>query len=90
LLDRGAEEETKEVVSMQISKRFALALSGAAFAGAAALTLGAASPASAAVSAPASVPAAGVAQSLVFCGGGGCGGWGGWCDCWCDDWDDCD
>lgn len=68
---------------MQIPKRLALVLSGAAFAGAAALTVGAAAPASAAVSAPASAPATG--QSLVshIFDWGCCGG------CWddCDDWD---
>jgi hypothetical protein len=57
---------------MGISKRLALAISGAAFAGAAALTLGAAAPASAAVSAPASAPAIGTPQSLVSHIFGGC------------------
>jgi hypothetical protein len=72
---------------MKISKRLALSLSGAAFAGATGLMFGAAAPAGATVSAPASIQAVGAPQSLVFCGGGGCGGW---CDSWCDDWDDCD
>lgn len=69
---------------MGIPKRFALAVSGAAFAGAVALTAGAA-PAGAAVSAPAGAPATGTPQHLVdqiFTGGcgGGCS----------DDWNDCD
>jgi hypothetical protein len=63
---------------MAVKKRLALAISGAAFAGAAALTMGAASPADAAtMSAPAST------QHLVTCGGWGCGCWD-WCDDWCD------
>ena len=83
---------------MHISKRLALAISGTAFAGAAALGLGVAAPAGAAVSAPTQ----GVA-SHIFCGGGfsscggGCGsscGCGGGCGGGfffddCDD-DDCD
>ncbi len=69
--------------SMGISKRLALVLSGAAFAGTAALTLGAAAPAGAAVAAPASAPATGTHLTSIF----GCGGcWGCWDDC--DDWDD--
>jgi hypothetical protein len=64
---------------MAISKRLALVISGAAFAGAAALTMGA-SPAGAATT---SAPATG--QHLVsHFGWWGCG----W-DC-CDDWDDWD
>lgn len=84
---------------MNISKRLALTISGGAFVGAAALGLGAAAPAGAAVSAPTQ----GVASHL-FCGGGGCGGgWGGGCGSSCgggdwggggfffdDDDDDCD
>jgi hypothetical protein len=71
------------VVFMGISKRLALVISGAAFTGAAALTVGAAAPAGAAVSAPASAPMTG--QTLVnHIFGCGC-----WSDCWddCDDWD---
>jgi hypothetical protein len=65
--------------SMAISKRLAVAISGAAFAGAAALTMGAAAPAGAATQ---SAPVTG--QHLVSWG------WGcGW-DCCDDDWDDWD
>lgn len=80
---------------MGIPKRLALVISGAAFAGGAALMLGAASHANAAV-APASAPATGTPQSLAsqFFWGGGCGNCGncGCCDC-CDNFffdDDCD
>ncbi|MCW2947217.1 MAG: hypothetical protein JWR24_3934 [Actinoallomurus sp.] len=68
---------------MGIPKRLALVISGAAFAGGAALMLGAASHASASV-APASAPATGTPQSLAgqFFWGGGCGGCG-CCGC-CD------
>jgi hypothetical protein len=72
--------ETTRGVSMAISKRLAVAISGAAFAGAAALTMGAATPAGAAT---VSAPATGQhLTSLVTWG------WGCW-DC-CDDWDDWD
>jgi hypothetical protein len=57
---------------VHISKRLALTISGGAFVGAAALGLGAAAPAGAAVS----TPTQGVTNQL-FCGGGG--GWGGGC-----------
>jgi hypothetical protein len=83
---------------VNISKRLALTISGGAFVGAAALGLGAAAPAGAAVS----TPTQGVANHL-FCGGGGCGGgcgsscgWGGGCGGGCgggfdfDDFDDDD
>jgi hypothetical protein len=64
---------------MGISKRLAVVLSGAALAGGAALTLGAA-PAGAAVSSPASAPATGQALiAHIFS-----------CGCWSDCWDDCD
>jgi hypothetical protein len=68
---------------MAISKRLAVVISGAAFAGAAALTMGAATPAGAATT---NVPV--TAQhlgSLFSC-------WGSWgCDCSCDDdWGDWD
>lgn len=67
---------------MAISKRLAVAISGAAFAGAAALTMGAASPASAATTAPAT--AQHIGTSLVTW-------WGcGWDCCCCDDWGDWD
>lgn len=70
---------------MRIPKRMALGISGLAFAGATALTLGAAAPAGAQTvsSAPAQV------QFLPACGGGwGWGCWSGW-DCWDDCFDDC-
>jgi hypothetical protein len=80
----------KGVIFVRISQRLALGISGAAFVGAAALTVGAAAPASAAVSAP----AIGAPQSLangLFCGGFSdcccCGGFGGG---FFDDFDDCD
>ncbi len=65
---------------MGISKRLAVVISGAAFAGGVALTMGAAAPANAAP-----VPAS--SQTLVnhiF----NCGCWGCCDDCWddCDDW----
>jgi hypothetical protein len=63
---------------MAISKRLAVAISGAAFAGAAALTMGA-TPASAATT-PATTHHASIV-SLFGCGWGGCG-----CDDDCD-WD---
>lgn len=66
---------------MAISKRLALVISGAAFAGAAALTTMGATPAGAAtMTAPAT------SQHLVAWGG--CG-WDCCCDC-CDCWDDWD
>jgi hypothetical protein len=68
---------------MAISKRLALAISGAAFAGAAALTMGA-TPAGAATM---SAPATGQHVSTLATWGGGCG-WDCCCDCW-DDWDWC-
>ena len=64
---------------MAISKRLAVAISGAAFAGVAALTMGAATPAGAATT---NVPVTGQhLGSLVS-----------WWGCWdcCDDWDDWD
>jgi hypothetical protein len=67
---------------MAISKRLALVISGAAFAGAAALTMGA-SPAEAATT---SAPATSQHLASHF-GGWGCG-WDCCCDCW-DDWDFC-
>ncbi|GAA4607530.1 hypothetical protein GCM10023195_28680 [Actinoallomurus liliacearum] len=66
---------------MRIPKRMALGISGLAFAGATALTLGAAAPAGAQT-------VSGAPQSLVTCGGGWGGCWSGW-DCWDDCWDDC-
>jgi hypothetical protein len=70
---------------MRIPKRMALAISGLAFAGATALTLGAAAPAGAQT--VSSTP-----QHMSSCWGGGwgggCGGWGGWGG-WDDCWDDC-
>lgn len=67
---------------MAISKRLALVISGAAFAGAAALTMGA-SPAEAATT---SAPATGQHLTTNLVTWWGCG----WdcCDCW-DDWDWC-
>ncbi|GAB3966030.1 hypothetical protein GCM10029978_030240 [Actinoallomurus acanthiterrae] len=69
---------------MMIPKRMALAISGLAFAGATALTMGAAAPAGAQTvsGAPHAV------THLATCGWwGGCGGWwGGWDDCWDDCW----
>jgi hypothetical protein len=66
---------------MAISKRLAVVISGAAFAGAAALTMGAASPAGAATT---SAPVTGQHLSSHLVSWWGCG----W-DC-CDDWDDWD
>lgn len=78
---------SRGVIFVRISKRLALAISGAAFAGTAALTLGAAAPASAAVTAPATGAPQGLANNL-FCGGFSS------CCCCCDDFfddfDDCD
>jgi hypothetical protein len=63
-------------IFMAISKRLAVAISGAAFAGAAALTMGAATPAGAATT---SAPATGQHVSLVS-----------WFGCGWDCCDDCD
>jgi hypothetical protein len=69
---------------MRIPKRMALAVSGLACAGATALTLGAAAPASAQT--VSGTPAHTVTLSQF----GGCGGgWGGWGGCFDDCWDDC-
>ncbi|MEV0400988.1 hypothetical protein [Actinoallomurus sp. NPDC050550] len=69
---------------MMIPKRMALAISGLAFAGATALTMGAAAPAGAQT--VSSTPQH--TATLATCGSwGGCGGWwGGWDDCWDDCW----
>lgn len=72
---------------MRIPKRMALGISGLAFAGATALTLGAAAPAGAQTMSVAPQQA----QLLPSCGGGWGGGfgcWGGW-GCFDDCWDDC-
>jgi hypothetical protein len=65
---------------MAISKRLALVVSGAAFAGAAALTMGATPAGAATTRAPATAHHASIV-SLFGCGWGGCG-----CDDDCD-WD---
>jgi hypothetical protein len=66
---------------MRIPKRMALAVSGLAFAGATALTLGAAAPAGA------QTVTGTPAHTATF---GGCwGGFGGFGGCWDDCWDDC-
>ena len=68
---------------MRIPKRMALAVSGLAFAGTTALTLGAALPASAQTPATASQQAA----SAPFCWGDWGWGWGwGGCGCWDGGW----
>jgi hypothetical protein len=72
---------------VRISKRLALAISGAAFVGTTALTLGVAAPAGAAVSAPATAAPQGLGNNF-FCGGGffnSC-----CCNNFFDDFDDCD
>jgi hypothetical protein len=65
---------------MAISKRLALVISGAAFAGAAALTAGATPAGAATTQVPATAHHASIV-SLIGCGWGGCG-----CDDDCD-WD---
>lgn len=67
---------------MAISKRLALAISGAAFAGAAALTMGATPAGAATTSAPATAQHVSNLVSWWGCGWDCC------CDCW-DDWDWC-
>lgn len=71
---------------MRIPKRMALGISGLAFAGATALTLGAAAPAGAQTVSGTPQHSQSIISHLISCGGG----WGGcWSGCWDDCWDDC-
>jgi hypothetical protein len=68
---------------MRVPKRMALGISGLAFAGATALTLGAAAPAGAQTVSSTPQHAQSIISHLIGCGGG-------WDDCcWDDCFDDC-